>query len=83
MLESLLIVSLLIYYSIVIILFGMYLIKECNKQNRIGDLEMTSVLKIGNLRLDMGGMSHVLGIQNTEKGVSTYLKYATYQSKFR
>ena len=83
MLESLLIVSLLIYYSIVIILLGMYLIKECNKQNRIGDLEMTSVLKIGNLRLDMGGMSHVLGIQNTEKGVSTYLKYATYQSKFR
>lgn len=44
---------------------------------------MTSVLKIGNLRLDMGNMSHVLGIQNTEKGVSTYLKYSTYQSKFR
>ena len=44
---------------------------------------MTSVLKIGNLRLDMGSMSHVLGIQNTEKGIATYLKYATYQSKFR
>ena len=44
---------------------------------------MTSVLKIGNLELDMGNMSHVLSIQNTEKGVSTYLKYATYQSKFR
>ncbi len=44
---------------------------------------MTSVLKIGNLRLDMGNMSHVLGIQNTEKGVSTYLKYTTYQSRFR
>lgn len=83
MLESLIIISLLIYYSIVITLFGMYLIKECSKQNNIGALEMTSVLKIGNLRLDMGNMSHVLGIQNTEKGVSTYLKYATYQSKFR
>ena len=83
MLEALLIVSLLIYYSIVITLFGMYLIKECSKQNGIGDLEMTSVLKIGNLELDMGNMSHVLGIQNTEKGVSTYLKYAAYQSKFR
>lgn len=83
MLESLIIISLLIYYSIVITLFGMYLIKECSKQNSIGDLDMTSVLKIGNLRLDMGNMSHVLGIQNTEKGVSTYLKYATYQSKFR
>ena len=53
------------------------------KQLSIKEDSMTSVLKIGNLRLDMGNMSHVLGIQNTEKGVSTYLKYATYQSKFR
>lgn len=44
---------------------------------------MTSVLKIGNLELNMGNMSHVLSIQNTEKGIATYLKYATYQSKFR
>ena len=61
----------------------MYLIKQSNKQHNIKEGSMTSVLKIGNLRLDMGNMSHVLSIQNTEKGVSTYLKYATYQSKFR
>ena len=52
-------------------------------QQKYGHLGELVVLKIGNLRLDMGNMSHVLGIQNTEKGVSTYLKYATYQSKFR
>ena len=54
-----------------------------NNKLSIKEDSMTSILKIGNLRLDMGSMSHVLGIQNTEKGVSTYLKYATYQSKFR
>ena len=54
-----------------------------NNKLSVKEDSMTSVLKIGNLRLDMGNMSHVLGIQNTEKGVSTYLKYATYQSKFR
>ena len=38
---------------------------------------MTAVLKIGNLNLDMGNMSHVLGVTK-----DTYLKYATYQSSF-
>ena len=41
---------------------------------------MSAVLKIGNLVLDMGNMSHVLGI--TKNNVDTYLKYVTYQSNF-
>ena len=41
---------------------------------------MSSVLKIGNLTLDMGNISHVLGV--TKNNVDTYLKYATYQSGF-
>lgn len=41
---------------------------------------MTAVLKIGNLTLGMGNMSHVLGV--TKNSVGTYLKYATYQSSF-
>ena len=41
---------------------------------------MTAVLKIGNLTLGMGSMSHVLGV--TKNNVDTYLKYATYQSSF-
>ena len=41
---------------------------------------MTAVLKIGNLILDMGNMSHVLGV--TKNSMDTYLKYATYQSSF-
>lgn len=41
---------------------------------------MSSVLKIGNLVLDMGNMSHVLGV--TKNNIDTYLKYTTYQSKF-
>ena len=41
---------------------------------------MTAVLKIGNLILDMGSMSHVVGV--TKNSVDTYLKYATYQSSF-
>ena len=41
---------------------------------------MSSVLKIGNLTLSMGSMSHVLGV--TKNSVDTYLKYATYQSSF-
>ena len=42
--------------------------------------EMSSVLKIGNLTLNVGNMSHVLGV--TKNNVDTYLKYATYQSSF-
>ena len=41
---------------------------------------MSAVLKIGNLVLDMGNMSHVLGV--TKNNVDTYLKYVTYQSNF-
>ena len=41
---------------------------------------MSSVLKIGNLTLGMGSMSHVLGV--TKNNVDSYLKYATYQSSF-
>ena len=41
---------------------------------------MTAVLKIGNLILGMGSMSHVLGV--TKNNVDTYMKYATYQSSF-
>ena len=41
---------------------------------------MSSVLKIGNLTLNMGNMSHVLGV--TKNNIDTYMKYATYQSSF-
>ena len=41
---------------------------------------MSSVLKIGNLTLCMGSMSHVLGV--TKNNIDTYMKYATYQSSF-
>lgn len=41
---------------------------------------MISVLKIGNLVLDMGNMSHVLGV--TKNNIDTYLKYVAYQSSF-
>lgn len=41
---------------------------------------MTSVLKIGNLTLNMGNVSHALGV--TKNNIDTYLKYVTYQSKF-
>lgn len=41
---------------------------------------MTSVLKIGNLNLDMGNMSHVLGVN--KNNIDAYLKYVTYQSNF-
>ena len=41
---------------------------------------MSAVLKIGNLVLDMGNMSHVLGV--TKNNIDTYLKYVAYQSSF-
>lgn len=41
---------------------------------------MTSVLKIGNLSLNMGNVSHALGV--TKNSIDTYLKYVAYQSKF-
>ena len=41
---------------------------------------MTAVLKIGNLTLGMGSMSHVLGV--TKNNIDTCMKYATYQSSF-
>ena len=41
---------------------------------------MTAVLKIGNLTLGMGSMSHVLEV--TKNNIDTYMKYATYQSSF-
>lgn len=42
--------------------------------------EMSSVLKIGNLTLNMGSMSHVLGV--SKNNIDTYLKYLAYQSNF-
>ena len=42
---------------------------------------MTSVLKIGNLTLDMGNMSHVLGVN--KNSIEVYMRYAAYQSKFK
>lgn len=41
---------------------------------------MTSVIKIGNLTLDMGNVSHTLGV--TKNNLDTYLKYLTYQEVF-
>ena len=43
---------------------------------------MSSVLKIGNLTLNMGNMSHVLGVTKNNIDTDTYMKYATYQSSF-
>jgi len=41
---------------------------------------MTSVIKIGNLTLDMGNVSHALGV--TKNNLETHLKYLTYQAAF-
>ena len=41
---------------------------------------MTSVIKIGNLTLDMGNVSHTLGV--TKNNLETHLKYLTYQAAF-
>ena len=41
---------------------------------------MTSVIKIGNLSLDMGNMSHAIGV--IKNNLETYLKYLTYQASF-
>jgi len=43
---------------------------------------MVSVLKIGNLELTMGNVSHTLGLPKTSKDYDTYLKYLTYQQVF-
>lgn len=43
---------------------------------------MVSVLKIGNLELLMGSVSHTLGNPKTEKQMNDYLKYLTYQQAF-
>ena len=43
---------------------------------------MEAVLKIGNLELVMGSVSHVLGLPKTNKQYDTYLKYLTYQQAF-
>lgn len=43
---------------------------------------MVSVLKIGNLELTMGNVSHVLGLPKTSKDYDAYLKYLTYQQVF-
>ena len=41
---------------------------------------MTSVIKIGNLTLDMGNMSHVIGVN--KNNLEDHLKYMTYQASF-
>ena len=41
---------------------------------------MTSVIKIGNLTLDMGNVSHTLGV--TKNNLDAHLKYLTYQAAF-
>ena len=43
---------------------------------------MQAVLKIGNLELTMGNVSHTLGLPKTSKDYDTYLKYLTYQQVF-
>lgn len=44
---------------------------------------MTQILQIGNLKLDMGSVSHAIGLPNTEQEFQTFLKYRAYQSKFK
>ena len=41
---------------------------------------MTSVIKIGNLTLDMGNVSHALGV--TKNNLDANLKYLAYQAAF-
>lgn len=41
---------------------------------------MSAVLKIGNLTLGMGNMSHTIGL--TKSNIDEYLKYLAYQTKF-
>ena len=43
---------------------------------------MQAVLKIGNLELTMGNVSHTLGLPKTSKDYDAYLKYLTYQQVF-
>ena len=43
---------------------------------------MEAVLKIGNLELTMGSVSHTLGLPKTSKDYDAYLKYLTYQQGF-
>ena len=43
---------------------------------------MTKVLQIGNLKLDMGSMSHVLSVPTNEKDLTKFYQYITYQTKF-
>lgn len=40
---------------------------------------MEAVLKIGNLELNMGNVSHTLALPKTSKDYDAYLKYLTYQ----
>ena len=41
---------------------------------------MTSVIKIGNLSLDIGNMSHVIGVN--KNSLEDHIKYMTYQAAF-
>jgi len=43
---------------------------------------MNSVLKIGNLSLSMGSVSHVISLPKTSLDFEKYLRYSAYQSKF-
>lgn len=77
--------------SFVLTFFILAVIYVCNrtssskkqiKSNYWGRQDMSARLKIGNLNLNMGNLSHVVGIQRTESGVNSFLKYLVYQNKF-
>lgn len=43
---------------------------------------MSGILKIGNLSLSMGNVSHVISLPKTSLDFDKYLRYSAYQSKF-
>lgn len=48
-----------------------------------GEKSLTSVLRIGNLSLNMGSKSHVLTYPTNEVDYKKFLRYMTYQLNFK
>lgn len=48
-----------------------------------GEKSLTSVLRIGNLSLDMGNKSDVLTYPKNEVDYKNFLRYMTYQLNFK
>lgn len=53
-----------------------------NRLNK-GEKNLTSVLRIGNLSLNIGNKSHVLTYPTNEVDYKKFLRYMTYQLNFK